>query len=289
MKTRTIFVAVTALLSLHAMASAQSKLQLQVITSSPEGFWVNSALVSGEKDAILIDAQFTLSDAHRVAATALESKKNLTTIYITHWHPDHYFGLNVLKQAFPNARIVALPATVEDIKQGWEPKVKQWRPMYGDNLTSAPIIPEPLQEMTLALEGETLQIVGPLQGDDENNTYVWIPSLKAVVCGDIVYDGIFPWTLETTPAQRKDWIAVLDKIAALKPAVVVAGHKKPELKDDPSSLQFTKNYLTYYDEALAVSKSSEEFQSKVKSKFPGLGLDIILKLASDATFSNHKN
>ncbi len=288
MNTRIAVFAAIVLLGLNAMAGAQPKLQLKTITSSPEGFLVNSALVSGEKDAVLIDAQFTLSDAHRVAAAILESRKNLATIYITHWHPDHYFGLNVLKQAFPNARIVALPATVEDIKQGWEPKVKQWKPMYGDNLTSAPIIPEPLQGTTLTLEGETLEIVGPVQGDDKNNSYVWIPSLKAVVCGDIVYDGVFPWTLETTPAERKEWIAVLDKIAGLKPSVVVAGHKKPELKDDPSSLQFTKNYLTYYDEALAASKSSEEFQSKVKGKFPDLGLDIILKLASDAAFSNQK-
>ncbi len=288
MNTRIAVLAATVLLGLNAMANAQPQLQLKVITSSAEGFWVNSALVSGEKEALLIDAQFTLSDAHRLAAAILESKKNLTIIYITHWHPDHYFGLNVLKQAFPNARIVALPATVEDIKQGWEPKVKQWKPMYGDNLTSAPIIPEPLQGTTLTLEGEMLEIVGPVQGDDKNNSYVWIQSLKAVVCGDIVFDGIFPWTLETTPAERKDWIAVLDKIAALKPAIVVAGHKTPELKDDPSSLQFTKNYLAYYDEALAASKSSEELQAKVTSKFPGLGLDIILKLASDAAFSNQK-
>ncbi|MDZ7362009.1 MAG: MBL fold metallo-hydrolase [candidate division KSB1 bacterium] len=288
MKTKIFSLVIALMLLISSAASAQSKLQLTVITSSPAGFWVNSALVSGEKDALLIDAQFTLSDAHRVAAAILESRKNLTFIYITHWHPDHYFGLNVLKQAFPNARIVALPATVEDIKQGWETKVKQWKPMYGDNLTSAPVIPEPLQGTTLTLEGETLQIVGPLQGDDKNNSYVLIPSLKAVVCGDIVFDGIFPWTLETTPAERKDWIAVLDKIAALKPSIVVAGHKTPELKDDPSSLQFTKNYLIYYDEALTSSKSSEEFQSKVKSKFPGLGLDLILKLASDAAFSNQK-
>ena len=93
---------VAAFLTCGSVASAQSHLQLRIFTSSPEGFSVNSTLVYGDKDAILIDSQFLLSEAHRLAAMILESKKNLTTVYITHPHPDHYFGLAVIKQAFPN-------------------------------------------------------------------------------------------------------------------------------------------------------------------------------------------
>jgi len=83
------------------------------------GYDVNSTMISGEKDMLLIDPQFTLSEAHKLAAEILESKKNLATIYVTHPHPDHLFGLAVLKQAFPNAKIVALPATVNGAKTGW--------------------------------------------------------------------------------------------------------------------------------------------------------------------------
>jgi glyoxylase-like metal-dependent hydrolase (beta-lactamase superfamily II) len=287
MKTKILLAAVI-LFAVNAMASADFKLQTKVITSSPEGLLVNSTLVSGDKEAILIDAQLTQSDAHRVVAAVLESRKNLTTVYVTHAHPDHYFGFGVIRQAFPNAKIVALPSVIKDINDTWEAKVKTWKPVYGDNLTSSPVIPEALQGTTLMLDGETMQIFGEVQGDAKNNSYVWIPSLKTVVAGDVAYHGVYPWTLETTPAERKEWIKTLDKIASLKPAVVVAGHKKPELKDDPSSLQFTKNYLTYYDQALASSKTAEEFRSKINSKFPQLSLDIILKLASDAAFSKEK-
>ena len=95
-----------------ASATAQSHLELKVHTGHGQtGYDVNSTMISGEKDMILIDPQFSLSEAHRLAAEILESKKNLTTIYITHPHPDHLFGLAVLKQAFPGTRIVALPAT----------------------------------------------------------------------------------------------------------------------------------------------------------------------------------
>jgi glyoxylase-like metal-dependent hydrolase (beta-lactamase superfamily II) len=172
---------------------------------------------------------------------SLESRKILTTIYITHFHPDHSFGLTALKETFPEAKIVALPSVIEGITKTWEGKVKTWEPMYGDNITSSPIIPEPLHGTTLTLESDIFQIFGEMQGDAMNNSYVWIPSLKSVVCGDIVYNGVYPWTLETTPAEREEWIKTLDKIALLKPAVVVGGHKNPELKDNPSCLELTKN------------------------------------------------
>src|SRR4051794_41071636 len=98
-------------LFIASIASAEPKLQVKALTSSPEGFLVNATLISGEKDAVLIDAAFTQSDAHRIVAAVLESKKNLTYLYVTHAHPDHYFGAGVIKQAFPKVKIVALPST----------------------------------------------------------------------------------------------------------------------------------------------------------------------------------
>src|SRR4030095_2831474 len=135
-------------------------------------------------------------------------------------------------------------------------------------------IPDPLNE--LSIEGEKLKVFADMQGDCGGSSYVWVDSLKAAICGDIVYSGVYPWTMETTPAERKDWIKALDKIASLKPAIVVAGHKNPSLKDDLSGLNFTKSYLQYYDEILPSSKNAEEFKSKINAKFPGLQLDVIL-------------
>jgi len=97
-------------LALAVAATAQSKLQLKVHHGAGvNGYYVNSTMISGDKDMLVIDPQFSLSEAHRLAAEILESKKNLVTIYVTHLHPDHLFGLAVLYQAFPSARIVALP------------------------------------------------------------------------------------------------------------------------------------------------------------------------------------
>lgn len=262
---------------------AKPKLSLEVVTGTPEGFLVTSTLVSGEKEAVLIDAQFTLADAKTVAERVKASNKTLTTVYVTHGHPDHYFGFVALKEAFPDAKLVALPSTVAEIEKTWAAKVKQWKPLYKDGITDAPVIPEVSSGTSITLEGETLELVGGVQGDDSANSYVWIPSLKTVVGGDIVYDAVYPWTAETDADTRKAWSGTLDKLAELKPERVVPGHQTPARQQDPENLAFTKGYLAAYEEALASSKTAAELQSKIKEKYPDAALDIVLKIGSEAS------
>jgi glyoxylase-like metal-dependent hydrolase (beta-lactamase superfamily II) len=254
---------------------------MRVFTSSPDGFSVNSTLVYGDKDAILIDSQFLLSEAHRLTAMILESRKNLTTVYITHPHPDHYFGLTAIKQAFPNARLVAMPATVAGIKAGWDPRYKFWSTTYGDNVPADPVIPEELQGSTLTLEGQTLEIVGGVTGDSpKNNSYVWIPSMKAVVAGDIVFSG----THFVVPKVHAEWLQTLDQIAALHPNIVIAGHQIAGAATDASCIEFMKRYMQDFDESVASSKSADEVREKMKSRYPGLGLETLLTSGSQAAF-----
>ncbi len=261
--------------------TAQANLQLKIFTSSPDGYSVNSTLVYGDKDAILIDSQFLLSEAHRLAAMILESKRNLTTVYVTHPHPDHYFGLAVLKQAFPNARLVALPVTVAGIKAGWGPRYKFWSATYGANIPPDPVIPDELQGNTLTLEGQTLEIVGGLTGDSpKNNSYVWIPSIKAVIAGDIVFSGAH----FVVPKMRQEWIQTLDQIAALHPAIVVPGHQIAGAPTDASTIEFMKQYMQYFDESAASSKTADELREKMKSRYPNLGLETLLDSGSKGRF-----
>ncbi|MEI9941963.1 MAG: MBL fold metallo-hydrolase [Pseudomonadota bacterium] len=268
-----------------APAPPAPKLALQVITGSPEGFLVTSTLITGDKEAVLIDAALTLADGKKVADAVTASKKTLTTVFVTHWHPDHYFGFQSIKAAFPNAKLVALPATVEEIQKSWEAKVKQWKPLFKDAIPSKPILPEPLAADGLVVDGVKLDVVGAQQGDATNDAYVWIPSLKAVVAGDIVYDEVFPWTAETTPETRKAWAMTLDKLTALNAEIVVPGHQKADRKQAPTDISFTKTYLAAFDEALAASKKPADLQAKIKAKYPDTALDIIVKIAADAAFA----
>jgi glyoxylase-like metal-dependent hydrolase (beta-lactamase superfamily II) len=283
-KTRVVLASVM-LSAIFGVPVRASQLHLQVFTSPPEGIAVNSTLIYGDKDAILIDAQFRLSDAHRLVAMILESKKNLTTVYVTHPHPDHYFGLVVIRQAFPNAKFVALPKVVDGIKASWEGRVKAWKPQYGDNIPSNPIIPDALDGNTLTLEGETLQIFGPLQGDSAgDNSFVWIPSLKTAVGGDTLFSGAHFVFAPMTAAQKKDWMSTIDQIAALKPEVVIPGHQIAGAPNDASVLAFMKKYMQDSDAAQASSRTAAEFKSKMKALYANLGIDGLLNISAQAAF-----
>ncbi|HEY0195115.1 MAG TPA: MBL fold metallo-hydrolase, partial [Kofleriaceae bacterium] len=155
----------------------------------------------------------------------------------------------------------------------------------GDLVPSQPIIPTALAGNRLSLEGQTLEIHGGVQGDSDDNSYVWIPSIKTIVAGDVVYRGVHAWTRETTAAQRQAWRKTLDQLAALKPTTVIAGHKDPKLKDDAGAIDATRGYLDAFDAAVASSKTSAEAQKKLKAKYPTAQLDIILQLGADAQYA----
>ena len=273
----------TGLLLLVASSAtlAQSKLKLEVYTSSTTGFSVNSAIIYGETEAILVDPQFLLSEAHRLAALILESGKKLTTVYVSHAHPDHYFGIAVIRQAFPEARFVALPAVVASIKQGWQARYDFWKNSYGHNLpATGPILPEPLAGNTLTLEGETLEITGGVEGDGPDNSYIWIPALQAVIAGDILFSNAH----FVVPEDHAKWDQTIAGIMALNPQIVVPGHQTVGAANDHSVLEFMQNYLRDYDAAVASSKTATEVQNNIKSKYPGMGLELLLNIGSQAAF-----
>jgi glyoxylase-like metal-dependent hydrolase (beta-lactamase superfamily II) len=265
-----------AALALAANAGAQAKFQLKVHTGrGVNGYDVNSTMVWGERDMLVVDPQFTLSEAHRLAAEILESKRNLTLIYCTHPHPDHLFGLAVLKQAFPQARIVALPATVNAAKTAWPARQKFWFATYGNNIPGPdPVLPEELSSPALMLEGEQFSITGGVQGDGPGNSFVYIPSLKAVVAGDTVFDRVYFGV--PRDKAREDWMKTLDQIAALKPAILIPGHEGPGAKHDLSAIDFMKKYIADWDANVAASKDATEMRARVLKQYPGLGMEFTL-------------
>lgn len=266
-----LLAAAAGLMIAGSAAAAPQPLQLEVYNPGADGmFPVSSELVAGSTEAIVIDAQFDRANAGQLLKKIQDSGKKLTTIYISHGDPDYYFGLEVLKQAYPDAKVLAPAPVIAHIKATMQDKLAFWGPKLGANAPRQLIVPEPLEGNTLTLEGRKLEVIG-LDGASPDRTFVWIPSLKAVVGGVLVVGNEHVWTADTqTLASRRQWIKMLDKIAALHPKVVVPGHFSAGAPQNIASVRFTKNYLKAYDAETVKAKDSAALIESMKKRYPNL-------------------
>jgi glyoxylase-like metal-dependent hydrolase (beta-lactamase superfamily II) len=255
-------------------------LKLQVYNASENSFGVASVIVSGKTDAVLIDAQFTLADAEKVAQEIKASGKKLTTIFVSHGDPDFYFGLEVFKKYFPEVTAYASPATVEHIKATAQKKLEVWGERLGKNIASNVILPQTLKGNSIELEGQKLEIIG--LEEFPNKTFVWIPSIKAVVGGINVFGTTFHlWMADAQTADaRESWISVLDKISALKPEIVIPAHANSNSPFDVAAVNQTKSYIQFYEEALKTNKTSEALITDLKTKYPTLTFETALMIGA---------
>ncbi|HWK55012.1 MAG TPA: MBL fold metallo-hydrolase, partial [Hyphomicrobiales bacterium] len=257
-------------------------LSLEVYTSSPYGYAVTSALVFGQEEVLLIDPQFLLSEANNVVMRIRASGKRLSLIYSTHAHPDHFLGVAAIKEAFPDARYVALPEVRERIATAWPARRNFWYPTYGDELPSeTPIMPDALPASELVFEGHVFPITGEVVGlDGAGNSFVHIPELDAVVAGDIVFNSHL-----RPPADTAPLFETLARIAELDPAYVVAGHQAQGADSSATVLDFIPAYIEAFEQERARADSSEALIAAMKSRYPDLGREDALEQAANASFA----
>ena len=255
------------LLTLATTAIAQP-LTLDVYNPGDKAiFPVTSTLISGERDVILVDAQFSTREAFELVERIQASGKNLTTIFISHGDPDFYFGLDTLTRAFPKAKVLATPETIAYIEKSREPKLTYWGPILKDSAPARTQVPQALQGDHLMLEGQTLQLIG----HDPKHTSLWIPSIKAVVGGVLTYANIHPWIADAqTPQARQSWLKSLDELEALQPKTLVPGHFMGQPKLNLDDLRFTRNYLNDLQAALPNAKNSQALIEAMQAKYPKL-------------------
>ncbi|MDI1247122.1 MAG: MBL fold metallo-hydrolase [Rhodoferax sp.] len=266
---RTTLVAASIAISFSA-AHAQQPLTVKVYNADGNSFNVNSTLIYGQKEAMVIDAGFTRADALRIAANVLDSGKQLTTIYVSQADPDYYFGVEALKEIFPQADVVTTPAVLDKLAPKVAGKLAFWGPKMGANAPRKPVLPRALASNTLTLEGQTIEIRGT-QGLLAHRPYAWIPSIKAIVGNIGVFGNMHVWTADTqSAAERAAWVAQLDEMAALQPALVVPGHMQVGTQVDASAITFTKDYLQTFEKNLATSKNSAELIQAMKQAYPAL-------------------
>ena len=228
----------------------------------------------------LSEIMLELDAADRLVEQIRASGKQLTTIYISHGDPDYYFGLDTLTAAFPDAKVLASQPTVEHIKKTVDGKVAFWGPKMGADKPGKTIVPQVLQGHSLTLEGKTLEVIG-LDGKQPDRSFVWIPSIKAVVGGVVVAENIHVWMADTQSAQsHTDWLTTLDNIQALQPNTLVPGHFLGDSSRSLKAVQFTADYIRAFDEETAKARNSAELIAAMKKRYPDLGEESSLELSA---------
>ena len=264
-----------------AAHAADSKLTLDVYNPGDKAiFPVTSVLVSGKQDAILVDAQFGRAQAEQVVEKIRASGKKLVAIYISHGDPDYYFGLDTIKAAYPDVKVIATPQTVAHIKETVAGKLAFWGPKLGADAPKQTIVPEVLEGDTLTLEGQKLQVMG-LTGPQPDRSFVWIPSIKAVVGGVVVAGNLHVWMADTQTAQsHKDWLATLSNIEKLHPKTVVPGHYAANAPMNLVSVKYTRDYIKAFDAETAKAADSAALISAMKARFPQAAEESSLHLSA---------
>jgi glyoxylase-like metal-dependent hydrolase (beta-lactamase superfamily II) len=234
--------------------------------------WVSNTatLIYGERDAVLVDTFTTLEQNEELVAWVRGFDRNLTYVYVTHGHGDHCFGVKQVKEAFPDVRAVATAGTVEACRrQGSQEFVDSfWGALFPGQIPMPQVAPEALGGDGFELEGHRLQVIEAGFTDTLDTTALWVPDLKLLVAGDVAYNGIHLYTPETTTATREVWAEEAASLMRLDPAFVVAGHKRPELDDDPAILEQTAQYLRDFNRVEAETTTPTELYEEMLALHP---------------------
>ena len=266
-----------------AVASGHRTVSLRVFTSPDDQFSVNSVIVEGDHEVLLVDAQLTRLSAEKVLQEIEETGKPLSTIYITHEHADHFLGLEVLKEAYPAVSIIATPAVVDRINQVYREKLDKWQKILGPGASSQVVEIRKYDRGYIAFEGSKVQIIKGIQGDTDQNTMLWIPGERILIAGDVLFNDIHVYTAETNTTARAKWLDTLKQVRELEPLVVVPGHSKPGAALDASAaVDFTERYLLAFEAELKTAKNPEGLIDAMKQRFPSAGLLLALERGAKA-------
>ena len=234
--------------------------------------WVPSSatLIFGERDAVLVDTFLTIEQSIALVNWVAQSGKNLTTIYVTHGHGDHFFGIAAIQERFPKARALATPGVVKVMQKQASPEslADFWKARFPGQIADRLVIAEPLYGNVIDLEGEELVAIELGHTDTDNTTCLHVPSVGLVVAGDAAYNDDHLYLIESNAQTRREWIAALDTIESLGPRAVIAGHKKPGTDDSPRIIEETRQYIRDFDRLAQTTTTARELYDQMLELYP---------------------
>jgi len=229
---------------------------------------VASTLIYGSEDAVLTDPAFTADQAQALGDWVGAKDRNVIDIFITHGHGDHWFAAGLLAERF-GARVVASAGTIEQMQVSVALRPSLWDKAY-PGIPPAPITAVTVPNNRFTLEGHDLVIVEVGHSDTDDTTVLHVPNLELVVAGDVIYNGAHLYLGESVTVGGLDpWRVAIDKVDALKPRHIVAGHQNKQLDDDAQrTISETRQYLDDADELLRTETTAVDFFNAKIERYP---------------------
>ncbi len=234
--------------------------------------WVanSSTLVWGARDAVLVDTFTSIAQNEELVDWVKSFDRNLTYVYITHGHGDHFFGIKQLLEAFPAARAVGTRGTVAAAHAQGAPAFVEsfWGKLFPGQIPEPIAFPEALDGNVIELESHPMNVVEAGFTDTADTTALWVPDLRLLIAGDVAYNDTHQYMAETTTESRELWAEAVEQLASYDAAAVVAGHKKPDRPDDPAILSETAAYLRDFNRLAAATRTPDELYAAMLELYP---------------------
>jgi glyoxylase-like metal-dependent hydrolase (beta-lactamase superfamily II) len=255
--------------------------------SDTSAFNVSSVLIGSPTEALVVDAQYHMGDARREADRIAQTGTHVKAIFITHPDEDHYMGAAAFVERFPGTPVYMTAAAIQEFKRTSGMFLKSLRAQEPKEAPDSLVTPQVLPGNIITIEGDTVEIIPDEQGDvlQPTNSFLWIPALRTVITGDIVFNGVHPWLGASDVASRQRWHRSIQKIAALHPVTVIASHKRaPDTPDTPDVLRAMDQYLTDFDAARAASPNAEALVAAMKQKYPDYAIPKLLEYSAQIAY-----
>ena len=227
-----------------------------------------STLICGSEDAVLTDPGLTEDQGRALGDWVAAKGRNLTDIFITHGHGDHWFAAGLLAERF-GARVVASAGTIVQMRGSVATRPLLWDKMYARLIPPSPVTAVTVPGNRFTLEGHDLVIVEVGHTDSDDTSVLHVPDLGLVVAGDAIYNGVHMYLGQSAVGGFGPWRDAIDKVEALGPRHIVTGHQNSQLDDDAKrTIAETRHYLDDAEELLRTENTATGFFNAKIARYP---------------------
>ncbi|SEW28972.1 Glyoxylase, beta-lactamase superfamily II [Chitinophaga sp. YR573] len=254
------------------LAANTKNVKIYTVVAPPEMFSNTTHVIELPHELVLVDGQFFAPYAQQVKALTDSLKKPITRFYISHDHPDHYIGFG---DAFPDVPVYALQETKDGIEKEGQQTLEQRQKQFGPIIAKSLNMPSHVQQTgEEIIDGVKFIFEKSLNNEAAVSLIIKLPEVKAYIAQDVVYNK----THLFISGNSDGWRSALRKIENEKKyTLILPGHGVPATR---SVLSDDLKYLDFVDQALASSKTKEEYKAKLLAAYPQYGgahlIDIYL-------------